>query len=131
MAQVQIGAVPRLGVVGQDFDDDVVTGIVVMRKGENPSVVLKAVKERIAKLNAGGLPKGMVIAPYYDRTWLMAKTLTTVFHNLVEGALLVSLVLYIFLSNFRASLAVVVVIPLALLATFLGPQDAWACRPTC
>ena len=58
--------------------------------------------------------------PYYDRTWLMDKTLTTVFRNLVEGALLVSLVLYLFLSNMRASLAVVVVIPLALLSTFLG-----------
>ena len=120
VAQVQIGAVPRLGVVGQDQDDDVVNGIVVMRRGENPSVLLKAVKERIAKLNAGGLPKGMAIVPYYDRTWLMAKTLSTVFRNLVEGALLVSLVLYLFLGNLRASLAVAVVIPLALLATFLG-----------
>ena len=120
IASVNIGSVPRLGVVGQDVDDDVVTGIVVMRKGENPSVVLKNVKERIAELNAGGLPKGMAIVPYYDRTWLMAKTLSTVFRNLVEGALLVALVLYIFLSNLRASLAVAVIIPLALLGTFLG-----------
>ena len=66
------------------------------------------------------LPKGVQIVPYYDRTWLMDKTLSTVFRNLVEGALLVSLVLYLFLSNLRASLAVVVVIPLSLLATFLG-----------
>jgi cobalt-zinc-cadmium resistance protein CzcA len=120
VAQVKIGAVPRLGIVGQDQDDDIVNGIVVMRKGENPSVVLKAVKAKIAELNARGLPKGVEIVPYYDRTWLMDKTLTTVFRNLVEGALLVSLVLYLFLSNLRASLAVVVVIPLALLATFLG-----------
>ena len=120
IASVNIGSVPRLGVVGQDVDDDVVTGIVVMRKGENPSVVLKNVKERIAELNAGGLPKGMAIVPYYDRTWLMGKTLSTVFRNLVEGALLVSLVLYIFLSNLRASLTVAVIIPLALLGTFLG-----------
>ena len=120
IAAVKIGAVPRLGLVGQDLDDDVVTGIVIMRKGENPSVVLKGVKEKIAQLNARGLPKGVQIVPYYDRTWLMGKTLTTVFKNLVEGALLVSLVLYLFLSNVRASLAVVVVIPLALLSTFLG-----------
>lgn len=120
IGQVKIGAVPRLGVVGQDLDDDVVTGIVVMRKGENPSVVLKGVKDRIAELNARGLPPGVQIVPFYDRTWLMDKTLTTVFHNLVEGALLVALVLYIFLSNLRASLAVVVVIPLALLSTFMG-----------
>jgi cobalt-zinc-cadmium resistance protein CzcA len=120
IANVHIGAVPRLGVVGQDQDDDVVTGIVVMRKGENPSVVLKNVKDRIAELNASGLPKGIAILPYYDRTWLMAKTLSTVFRNLVEGALLVTLVLYIFLSNLRASLAVAVIIPLGLLGTFLG-----------
>ena len=120
IAQVTIGSVPRLGIVGQDNDDDIVTGIVIMRKGENPSVVLKAVKEKIADLNARALPKGVQIVPFYDRTWLMDKTLTTVFGNLVEGALLVSLVLYLFLSNLRASLAVVVVIPLALLATFLG-----------
>ncbi len=120
VAQVKIGAVPRLGTVGQDEDNDIVTGIVVMRKGENPSVVLKGVKEKIKELNTRGLPQGVEIAPYYDRAWLMDKTLTTVFKNLVEGALLVSLVLYIFLSNLRASLAVVAVIPLALLATFMG-----------
>jgi len=120
IAQVRIGAVPRLGTVGQDLDDDIITGMVVMRKGENPSEVLKGVKEKIAELNERSLPPGVQIVPYYDRTWLMGKTLSTVFKNLVEGALLVSLVLYLFLSNLRASLAVVVVIPLALLATFLG-----------
>ncbi len=120
VAQVKVGAVPRLGIVGQDGDDDAVIGIVIMRKGENPSVVLKAVKERIEQLNQRGLPPGVQIVPFYDRTWLMNKTLTTVFRNLVEGALLVSLVLYLFLSNLRASLAVVVVIPLSLLATFMG-----------
>jgi heavy metal efflux system protein len=120
VAQVKIGAVPRLGVVGQDDDDDIVTGIIIMRKGENPSVVLKAVKEKIAAINDKALPKGVEIVPFYDRTWLMSKTLGTVFKNLIEGALLVSLILYVFLSNLRASLAVVVVIPLSLLATFLG-----------
>ena len=120
VAQVKIGSLPRLGTVGQDQDDDVVTGIVIMRKGENPSLVLQGIKAKIEELNTRVLPKGVQIVPYYDRTWLMGKTLTTVFKNLVEGALLVALVLYLFLSNLRASLAVVVVIPLALLATFLG-----------
>jgi cobalt-zinc-cadmium resistance protein CzcA len=120
VASVQIGAVPRLGVVGQDLDNDVVTGIVIMRKGENPSVVLKGVKEKLLELNERRLPKGVQVVPFYDRTWLMNKTLTTVFKNLIEGALLVSLVLYVFLSNLRASLAVVVLIPLALLSTFMG-----------
>ncbi len=120
IAQVKVGSLPRLGAVGQDTDDDIVTGIVIMRKGENPSEVLKGVKIKIDELNSKSLPKGVQIVPFYDRTKLMDKTLSTVFRNLVEGALLVSLVLYIFLSNLRASLAVVVVIPLALLSTFLG-----------
>lgn len=120
VARVQIGAVPRLGRVGQDADDDIITGMVVMRKGENASEVLRGVKAKVAELNERGLPPGVQIEPYYDRSWLMGKTLSTVFRNLVEGALLVSLVLYIFLSNLRASLAVVVIIPLSLLATFMG-----------
>ena len=119
VAQVKIGAVPRLGVVGQDLDDDIITGIVIMRKGENPSVVLANVKAKITEVNAL-LPKGVEVVPFYDRSWLMGKTLSTVFKNLVEGALLVSIVLFLFLSNLRASLVVVVIIPLALLATFLG-----------
>ncbi len=120
VAQVKLGAVPRLGITGQDGDDDAVVGIVIMRKGENPSQVLKNVKEKISQLNQRGLPRGVEIIPFYDRTWLMGKTLSTVFRNLLEGAILVGLVLYLFLSNMRASLAVVVVIPLALLGTFMG-----------
>jgi len=120
VAQIKLGAVPRLGTTGQDNDDDAVIGIVIMRKGENPSVVLKAVKDRLAELNDRGLPKGVQIVPFYDRTWLMNKTLSTVFKNMVEGAVLVALVLYMFLSNLRGTLAVVLIIPLALLSTFMG-----------
>ncbi|MBM3372145.1 MAG: efflux RND transporter permease subunit, partial [Betaproteobacteria bacterium] len=120
LAEIHVGALPRLRTVGQDYDDDIVTGVNIMRRGENPSVILASVKQKITELNERGLPEGVQIEPFYDRTWLMDKTLKTVFRNLLEGAILVSLVLYIFLSNLRASLAVVVVIPLALLATFLG-----------
>ena len=120
LAEVHVGALPRLGTVGQDYDDDIVTGIVIMRRGENPSVVLQGVKKKIDELNERGLPEGVQVQPFYDRSWLMEKTLKTVFRNLLEGAVLVALVLYLFLSNLRASLAVVVVIPLALLSTFLG-----------
>ena len=112
LAQVTVGNVPVEGIVGQDRDDDVVTGIVLMRKGENPSVVLQALKERIALLNASILPRGVRIVPFYDRT--------TVFHNLAEGALLVTAVLLLFLGNLRAALIVAAVIPLSLLATFIG-----------
>src|SRR5204863_47409 len=82
VAQATIGAVPRQGVVGQDDDDDIVTGIVLMRKGENPSQVLRAVKEKVESLNASVLPRGVQIVPFYDRTWLIDRTLTTVFTNL-------------------------------------------------
>ena len=120
VAHVVVGGVPRQGVAGQDTDDDIVTGIVLMRRGENPSVVLKNVKEAVNRLNDTGLPGGVKIVPFYDRTWLIDKTLTTVFGNLLEGALLVSLVLYLFLGNARAAAIVALTIPLALLATFLG-----------
>jgi cobalt-zinc-cadmium resistance protein CzcA len=120
VAKVEIGAVPRQGLAGEDDEDDVVTGVVLMRRGENPSVVLKAVRERIDVLNSTGLPAGVKVEPIYDRTWLIGKTLKTVFTNLLEGALLVSFVLWLFLGNFRAAAIVAVTIPLALLATFLG-----------
>ena len=120
VAQVVVSSIPRQGIVGQDADDDIVSGIVLMRKGENPSDVLVGLKERVAQLNRSMLPPGVQIVPYYDRSWLIGTTLTTVFHNLTEGALLVALVLLIFLGNIRAALIVAVMIPLSLLATFLG-----------
>jgi cobalt-zinc-cadmium resistance protein CzcA len=120
IAQVTVGSVPRQGIVGQDDDDDIVTGIVLMRKGENPSQVLKAVKEKVESLNASVLPRGVQIVPFYDRTWLIDRTLKTVFTNLLEGAALVTLVLLLFLGNLRAAFIVALVIPLSLLATFLG-----------
>ncbi|HWC74590.1 MAG TPA: CusA/CzcA family heavy metal efflux RND transporter [Gemmatimonadales bacterium] len=120
LATVTVSAVPRQGVVGQDRDDDVVTGIVLMRKGENPSVVLAALKQRVAELNSSILPRGVQVVSFYDRTWLIETTLHTVFQNLLEGALLVGGVLLLFLSNWRAAAIVVAIIPLSLLATFMG-----------
>ena len=120
VAEVTIGAVPRQGVAGMDADDDIITGVVLMRKGENPSEVLGRVKEKVAFLNANVLPAGVQIEPFYDRTWLIDKTLKTVFKNLSEGAALVALVLLLFLGNLRAALIVALVIPLSLLATFIG-----------
>ena len=120
VAQVRVGQFPPQGLVGQDGEDDIVNGIVIMRKGENPSKLLAGVRAKIAQLNQRGLPKGVQIVPYYDRSWLISKTLSTVFANLTEGALLVTLVLYLFLQNLRAAAIVAAVIPLSLLATFLG-----------
>ena len=120
LAAVVVSGVPRQGVVSQGEDDDVVVGVVLMRKGENPSEVLRAIKERVDQLNSSILPRGVKLAPYYDRTWLIDTTLKTVFTNLAEGAILVTVILLLFLGNLRAALIVAVLIPLALLATFIG-----------
>jgi cobalt-zinc-cadmium resistance protein CzcA len=120
VAEVTTGNIPIEGIMGQDDRDDVVSGIVVMRKGENPSEVLAALKARIALLNNSILPKGVKLVSYYDRTWLIDTTLHTVFKNLAEGAMLVTFVLLLFLGNFRAAAIVAFVIPLSLLATFIG-----------
>jgi cobalt-zinc-cadmium resistance protein CzcA len=122
VATIATSSVPRQGTVGKDDQDEIVTGIVLMRKGENPSEVLKAVKTRVAELSDSILPKGVTISPYYDRSSLIDNTLHTVFKNLLEGAALVMIVLYLFLGNLRAASIVAVVIPLALLATFIGLQ---------
>jgi cobalt-zinc-cadmium resistance protein CzcA len=120
LADVTVGNVPRQGIVGMGDDDDVTSGIVLMRKGENPSQVLEGVKARVDQLNASMLPKNVRIVPFYDRTWLIERTLRTVFTNLVEGAMLVTFVLLLFLGNLRAAFIVALIIPLSLLATFLG-----------
>lgn len=120
VADVIIGNVPVEGIMGQDKEDDIVSGIVDMRKGDNPSEVLKALKAKIEVLNTSILPPGVKIVPYYDRTWLIDTTLHTVFKNLTEGAILVTFVLLLFLGNFRAAAIVAFVIPLSLLATFIG-----------
>jgi len=120
VATVEVSSVPRQGTVGQDGDDEIVTGIVLMRKGENPSEVLKALKARVKDLNETILPKGIRLTPYYDRSGLIDTTLHTVFKNLLEGAALVMIVLYLFLGNLRAAAIVAAIIPLALLATFVG-----------
>jgi len=120
VATVDVSSVPRQGTVGMNENDEIVTGIILMRKGENPSEVLKAVKARVKDLNDSILPKGVSIVPYYDRTFLIDTTLHTVFKNLLEGALLVMIVLYLFLGNLRAAAIVASIIPLALLSTFMG-----------
>jgi cobalt-zinc-cadmium resistance protein CzcA len=119
VATVRVGYAPRQGVVSRDANEDAIEGIVLMRRGENPSVVLAALRDKIADINGRILPKGIAVRPFYDRTELVDTTLHTVFHNLVEGALLVVLVLFIFMLSVRASLIVAAVIPLSLLASFL------------
>jgi len=115
VAEVSISAKPRLGQVGLDGNDDVVEGIVVMLRGENPGEVIKKLKVRLDELNERVLPDNVKIVPFIDRTELVNTTVKTVTKNLVEGILLVSLIVFIFLYNWRTSLIVASVIPLSFL----------------
>jgi heavy metal efflux system protein len=123
VASVQDGWMPRQGIVGCGPDQDSVEGIVLMRRGSNPTEVLERVRQKVAELNHGVLPKGTQIAAFYDRTELVSKTLQTVGRNLTEGAVLVTAVLFVFLLDLRAALIVAALIPLSLLSAFIYLQQ--------
>src|SRR5205814_4300560 len=99
---------------------DSVEGTILLRRGENPKDVLDAVHEAVDHINKEILPKGMRIVPFYDRTRLVDTTLHTVSHNMLEGAALVTLVLWLFLRALSGSIAVAITMPLALLTSFVG-----------
>jgi cobalt-zinc-cadmium resistance protein CzcA len=119
LATVSPSHMPRVGQAGLDGNDDVVEGIVVMRKGEDPRVVLEKVKEKIATLNEKILPSDVKIVTFYDRDNLMDFCTETITHNLVEGILLVTLIVFIFMFDWRTTLIVSIIIPLALLFAFI------------
>lgn len=111
---------PRMGKVGRgDNEEDVVEGIVLLRKGENPSEVLHLLNQSISDLNSRVLPDGVKIKVFYDRTNLVDLTLHTVMENLVVGMLLVTLILAIFLLDWRTTVIVAIIIPLSLLFAFI------------
>jgi cobalt-zinc-cadmium resistance protein CzcA len=110
---------PRVGQVGLDFNDDVVEGIVVMRKGENPTEVLARVKAKIAELNEQILPADVRMVTFYDRDELMHYTTRTVMTNLVEGMIFVTAIVLLFMADWRTTLIVSLIIPLSLLFAFL------------
>jgi len=120
VATVVEGYTPPRGAVGRNGAIDSVDGTVLLRRGENPKDVLDATNEAIEHINKDILPKGMKIVPFYDRTKLVDTTLHTVGHNMVEGALLVVLVLWLFLRAVSGSIAVAITMPLALLTAFVG-----------
>jgi cobalt-zinc-cadmium resistance protein CzcA len=121
VANVDVGEKPRLGIVGLDDDADVVEGTVLMRYGGETLPTLKSIHDRVDLIRRNHLlPPGMDIRPLYDRGDLVHVTTHTVFHNLTIGILLVTLVLYLFLTNFRAALVTASNIPLALLIAFCG-----------
>ncbi|MBZ4188986.1 efflux RND transporter permease subunit [Niabella beijingensis] len=119
IADVQESALPRVGQAGLDSASDVVQGIVVMRKGENPREVLDGVKAKINELNTKLLPRDVKLVTFYDRDHLMDFTTHTVLHNLLEGIVFVTVIVFLFMADWRTTLIVSVVIPLALLFAFL------------
>lgn len=119
LANVVETGMPRVGQVGLNNDDDVVEGIIVMRKGENPSEVLKRVKEKIGELNEEVLPSDIKMNTFYDRDNLMTYCTETVTHNLIEGIVLVTVIVLLFLADLRTTLIVAAIIPLALLFAFI------------
>ncbi|MDE1193091.1 MAG: CusA/CzcA family heavy metal efflux RND transporter [Arachidicoccus sp.] len=131
VATVSISNLPRLGAVGrtnavdtgkvrQYVDNpDAIEGIVLMRRGENSDKVIAALQDKIAKLNSKILPPDVKIVPFYDRRDLVNYSTHTVLHNLTEGIILVTLIVSLFMFNWRTTLIVSIIIPLALLFAFI------------
>jgi cobalt-zinc-cadmium resistance protein CzcA len=132
IADVEISNLPRLGEVGRTDaiidsaghrtlrnNPDAVEGIVLMRKGENPDAVIRGLKEKVAKLNDRILPPDTKIVPFYNREDLIHYATHTVLHNLIEGILLVTLIVSLFMFNWRTTLIVSIIIPLSLLFAFI------------
>lgn len=119
LADVHESCLPRLGQVGRMEEDDVVQGIIVMRKGENPGEVIAALKDKIADIQQNALPEDVQIVPFYDREDLVNLAVRTVTHNLIEGILLVTFIVLIFMADWRTTVVVSIIIPLALLFAFI------------
>lgn len=110
---------PRLGQVARDQQEDVMEGIIVMRKGENPSEVLERVRAKVDELNNSMLPSDVKIKTFYDRTNLMDFAQETVIHNLIEGIVLVTVIVLLFMADWRTTVTVSIIIPLSLLFAFI------------
>lgn len=118
VGRVKVGAAPPTGIFATTAGPGV-EGIVLMRRGENPSEVLNGVAAAIERLNRERLPAGVAIVPIYDRRDLVANTLHTVSKTLAEGLLIVVAVLFLFLGSVRAALLTAITIPLSLLFAFV------------
>jgi heavy metal efflux system protein len=118
IGEVTIGHAIRFGILSRDHDDDVVQGIVLMRKGENPGEVIENVRKKIEQVQKT-LPAGVELRPFYSRDRLVKTTVTTVMRNLIEGAILVIVLLSLFLYDLRAAFIVALTIPLSLLFAFI------------
>jgi len=119
VATVKESALPRMGQVGRDTANNVVEGIVIMRKGENPSNVITNVNNKIEELNEKILTGDVRINTFYNREKLIEFCTHTVIHNLLEGIIFVTLIVLIFMADWRTTVIVSIVIPLALLFAFI------------
>jgi len=123
LGRIELAPMVRQGAVTRDGRGEAVVGIVMMLLGENSRTVTEAVKAKIEKIQSG-LPPGVTIDPFYDRTELVDRTIHTVAKNLIEGGVLVVLVLLLLLGNLRGGLIVAAAIPLSMLAAFTAMR--WA-----
>jgi len=115
VAEVSIGNLPRLGIAGYDDVDDIVQGIVLMRRGAESIPTIKRVEAEVDKVNSSGiLPPGVSIQRIYDRSDLIHVTTHTVLHNMVAGIVLIFLLQWAFLGNIRSAVIVAMTIPFAL-----------------
>ncbi|UYQ92625.1 CusA/CzcA family heavy metal efflux RND transporter [Chitinophaga horti] len=119
IAAVEVSSATRVGQVGLNEEDDVVEGIIVMRKDENPAEVLARVKDKISEINNQVLPHDVKMEVFYDRDNLMQYCTDTVMHNLVEGIVFVTVIVFLFMADWRTTLIVSIIIPLALLFAFM------------
>ena len=115
VATVIVGHHPRLGIAGQDNDDDIVEGIVLMRRGQQSTPTIERVKAEVERINTSGiLPPGVRIERIYDRQDLIDTTTHTVLHNMLVGILLIFALQWVFLGNLRSAMIVGATIPFAL-----------------
>jgi len=119
LGDVKFGHRERRGVLGKEDNPDTIQGVVLMLRGENPTRVLEGVHEAVRDLNENILPKDVKLVPFLDRTDLVGATVKTVGKSLLEGMILVTIVLLLFLGSPRAALIVALTIPLSLLAAFI------------
>ena len=113
---VSVGHKPRLGIVGQDNDEDIVQGIVLMHRGEQSLPTIRRVEDEVEKINTTGvLPPGVRLEKIYDRRELINVTTSTVVHNMVYGIVLIFFIQWVFLGNLRTAIIVSATIPFALL----------------
>jgi heavy metal efflux system protein len=120
VASVSVGNQPRLGIAGQDNDDDIVQGIVLIRRGEQSMPTIRRVEDEVRRINSSGiLPNGVHIERIYDRSDLIQVTTATVIHNMIAGMLLIFAVQWLFLGNLRSAVIVATTIPFALLFAIL------------